>query len=95
MLIESLGAHHRFCYNKRSPLFFSRFGIFFILLLVAGTICYDVDLSDANDPPVMVSQLPDILYPEREIITLIKIVEDTIGIPFICTEFSLDRAPPA
>jgi len=79
---------------NNAPLFLSRLCIFFILMLVAGTIFYDADFSDANDPLVMVSQLPDILYPAGDEITLVEIVKYTIGLPIIYKEFSLDRAPP-
>lgn len=94
MLIESLGVHNRVCSNKKPPVLFSRFCFFFILLLVAGTICYDADLSDANDPPVMVFQLPDILYTTGDEITLKEIDQYTIGLPVVYKEFSLNRAPP-
>jgi hypothetical protein len=94
MFIESFRAHQRFFCTNKAPSFLSRLCIFFILLLIVSTICYDADLSDTNDPPVMVSQLPDILYPSGDEITLIEIVKYTIGLPIIYKEFSLNRAPP-
>ena len=94
MFTGSLRAHKRFCRTNNTPLFLSRLCLFFILLFVVGTICYDADLSDANDPPVMVSQLPDILYPAGDEITPLEIVKYTIGLPIIYKEFSLNRAPP-
>ncbi len=91
----SFQTHDRRGRKKRTAVFLSRLCVFIILLLVAGTIFYDADLSDANDPPVMVSQLPDILYAEANEITPADIIHYTISLPLIYKEFSLNRAPPA
>ena len=89
-----LRAHKSFCCMNNAPLFLRRLGVVLILLLVAGTIFYDADFSDANDTPVMVFQLPDILYPEANEITPADIIHYTISLPLIYKEFSLNRAPP-
>ena len=94
MFIGPLRTDKRFSCTDNTSLFLSRLCIFFILLLVAGTIFYDADLSDANDSPVMVSQLPDVLYPEANEVTPAEIIHYTISLPLIYKEFSLNRAPP-
>ena len=94
MLIASFQAHNRGGRYYKPAVFLSRLCVVIILLLVAGTIFYDADFSDANDTPVMVSQLPDILYAEANEITPADIMHYTISLPIIYKEFSFNRAPP-
>jgi hypothetical protein len=77
--------------NKRLSFLLSSF----CLLLILGfiIICYDGDLSDNNDPPVIALQCP-IIYFANDQITLTKLISESINLPLINKNSFLVRAPP-
>jgi len=81
-------------FTRRTPSFFF---ISFCLLtiLVSGLICYDNDLSDNNDPPVIALRYPVLFYAANDEITFIPLTNDPINLPFINKNPVLSRAPPA
>lgn len=64
-----------------------------LLILGFGIICYDDDLSDNNDPPVIALQCP-IILPANDEISFIELTIESIRLPLI-NQLSLPvRAPP-
>lgn len=81
-------------HKNRNLLFL--FAVFCLLTIVGlGIICYDDDLLDPNDPPIIALQHPIIIYPAHDGITLIKLVSESIKLPLINKTSFLTRAPPA
>ena len=79
--------------KKTLSLLFAGFCLFIILGL--GFICYDNDLLDTNDPPVIAVQYPIIIYPVNDEIIFIKLTGEPINLPLINKNSFLTRAPPA
>jgi hypothetical protein len=70
--------------------------IVFCLLTIAGLgfICYDNDLSDSNDPPVIALRYPVLFYAADDVIALLPLISESIDLPFINKNPFLSRAPP-
>lgn len=66
-----------------------------LTILGFGIICYDDNLLDSNDPPVIALQYPIIIYPTHDGITFIQITSKSINLPLINKNSFLTRAPPA
>ena len=66
-----------------------------ITILVLVIICYDDNLLDNNDPPVIAFQSPIFIYHVSDEIALIKIIKESITLFLINTSSFLTRSPPA
>jgi hypothetical protein len=84
---------HDGVYDKDRKRLFLITSLSLLLILGVGIICYDNDLSDNNDPPVIALQCP-IIYPDKNEITLIKLISASINLPLINKTSLLTRAPP-
>jgi hypothetical protein len=80
-------------FTRRTPPFLF---ISFCLLTIVGTglICYDNDLSDSNDPPVIALRYPVLFYAADDVIALLPLISESIDLPFINKNPFLSRAPP-
>jgi len=85
--------YHR-VHNKDRKRIFLLAGLSFLLILGFGIICYDDDLLDTNDPPVIAFQYPVIIYPPYDEITYIQPNSESINLPLINKISFLSRAPP-
>jgi len=87
-------AYHKAPSRKRNlSLLFAGFCLFTIFGL--EFLCYDNDLLDSNDPPVLAVQYPVIIYPVSDEIIFIKLLSESINLPLINKTSFLTRAPPA
>jgi len=87
-------AYHKAPSRKRNlSLLFAGFCLFTIFGL--EFLCYDNDLLDTNDPPVIAVQYPIIIYPVNDEIIFIKLTGEPINLPLINKNSFLTRAPPA
>jgi len=66
-----------------------------ITILVLVIICYDDNLLDNNDPPVIAFQSPIFIYHASDEIALLKIIKESITLFLINTSSFLTRSPPA
>lgn len=64
-------------------------------ILVLVIICYDDNLLDNNDPPVIAFQSSIFIYHASGEIALIKIIKESITLFLINTSSFLTRSPPA
>jgi hypothetical protein len=89
LLADHRGQHK----NKKLSLLLASFCLLTILGL--GIICYDDDLLDSNDPPVIALQHPIIIYPTHDEIAFIQLSSESINLRLINNNSFLTRAPPA
>lgn len=81
--------HHK---NKKRTFLLS--SLCLLTILGFGIICYDDDLLDSNDPPVIALQYPIIIYPNHDGIAFIQLISESINLPLINKNSFLTRAPP-
>lgn len=86
---------HHSVYHKNKKLSFLLVSFYLLLILGFGIICYDNNLVDTNDSPVIAFQYPVIIYPTHNGITYIQPIDESINLPFIIKNSFLTRAPPA
>jgi hypothetical protein len=87
-------AHYKARHKNRNLSFL--FAGFCLLTIVGlGIICYDDDLLDNNDPPIIALQYPIIINLANDEITFITFISESINLPLINHFCSLTRAPPA
>jgi hypothetical protein len=79
--------------GRGKPLLLS--AVFYVLtILTLILICYDNDISDGNDPPVVALQSPIIIYHAGDEVKLIKSVSDSINLALADKIPPLNKAPP-
>lgn len=93
MHIPDMFTSHRGYYKDRKRVFLLA-SLSFLLILGFGIICYDNDLLDTNDPPVIAFQYPVIIYLTHDEITYIQPTIESINLPLINKNSFLSRAPP-
>jgi hypothetical protein len=90
--------YFKYIYNRnltrKTPSFFF-ISICLLTIVAMGLICYDNDLSDNNDPPLIALRYPVLFYAADDEITFITLINDPVNLPFINKNSVLSRAPPA
>jgi hypothetical protein len=82
-------------YIRTSRSFFFLISFCLLTIVISGLICYDNDLSDNNDPPIIALRYPVLVYAANDEVTFIPLINDPISLPFINKNPVLSRAPPA
>jgi hypothetical protein len=92
-LQNNIFTYHGF-HRKHQKLSFLLSTFCFLTILGFVIICYDDDLLDNYDPPVIALRCPIILYHATDEITLIKLIGESVSLPLINNFSFLTRAPP-
>jgi len=79
--------------NKTTSSFISFLCLLTILGL--GIVCYDDDLMDNNNPPVIAFHLYTFIYHNYSKITIADLITESINLPLVNKKSFLTRAPPA
>lgn len=93
MHFKHVFAFHKGCQKIKKP---SLPVAGFCLLTIIGLliICYDDNLTDNNDPPVVAFQSSVFIFHSGDAVTLIKVTKEEIILPLLNAFSFLTRAPP-
>lgn len=81
-------------YQHKKTRSFLLIGICLLTILGLVIVCYDDNLLDNNDPPVIAFQSPIFIYHASDEIALIKIIKESITLFLINTSPFPTRSPP-
>jgi hypothetical protein len=93
MYFHCMFTEHR-VYHRNKKRTFLLSSLCLLTILGFGIICYDDNLLDSNDPPVIALQYPIIIYPTHDGIAFIQLTSKSINLPLIHKNSFLTRAPP-